>query len=158
MLKLKRITCLTSYFLSVFSYPSMPIFSSFWTASFTVFSNFLNLVFTRPSHFVWTLPSSYIFCCSIKFKLRFLLRPSPYLPVLSCVPPPPHFCFCTRDLSCYIWLVLSGISGYFNFSICFVPSLYIFYRSLSSSSLSRDSWILFAGYFLLSASLSLSNL
>ena len=126
--------------LSVFSYPSLPIFSSFLVASSTVFSNSLSLVFIRPLHFVWALSSSWIFCSSM--ILRFLLRPLPYLPILFCVlppPPPAQFLLCNRDLSCHVWLALNGISGYFNFSICYVQSLYIFFRSLSSSSLPRGS-------------------
>ena len=136
MLKLKYLTCLTSYFLSVFSYPSMPIFSSFLAASSTVFSNSLSLVFIRPLHFVWALSSSWIFCSSMKRRL--LLRRLPYLPILVCVLPPPlNYCFCNHDLSCHIWLALSGISGYFNFSICYVPSLYIFPRPFQLASFAR---------------------
>ena len=42
-----------------------------------------------------------------------------------------------HDLSCHVWLALSGISGYFNFSICYVPSLYISSRPLQLVSFAR---------------------
>ena len=130
MLKLKYLTCFTSYFSSVFSKPLLPIFSSLLTASSTVFSNSLFLVFTRPS-LAFTRPShlssSLIFCFSIKFKLRFFLRPLSYLPVLFCVS---HFpAWCIVFTSGHYRLALIGRQGHWILEECWCQGLYYSFTS-----------------------------
>ena len=143
MLKLKYLTCFTSYFSSVFSNPSMPIFSSLLTAYSTVFSNSLSLVFTRPSlaftrpsNFVWALSSSLIFCFSIKFKLRFFLRPLSYLPVLFCVS---HFpTWCSVFTSVHYRLALIGRQDHWILEECWCQGFYYSFHFKNVASISNS--------------------
>lgn len=105
--------------LSVFSYPSMPIFSSFLAAS-RLFSQISCLSYSSDLCILFGLFLPLEFSV---LQRNFAFYSGPY--------PTNH------DLSCHVWLALSGISGYFNFSICYVPSLYISSRPFQLVSYAR---------------------